>query len=65
MSWFAEIAGKAETFLNKIDRNAADLVEAAADSELFENNRKKNSGLLRSVSSVLIRNRSCKYLIMF
>ena len=50
MSWFAEIAGKAETFLNKIDQNAADLVEAAAESDLFENNPMKNSGLLRSVS---------------
>ena len=54
MSWFAEIAGKAETFLNKIDRNAADLVEAAADSEFFENNQKKSSGFLNSVSLDLI-----------
>ena len=54
MSWFAEIAGKAETFLNKIDRNAADLVEAAADSEFFENNPKKSSGFLNSVSLDLI-----------
>jgi hypothetical protein len=38
MSWLADIAVKAETFLNKIDHNAAVLVEAAADEIHFQKN---------------------------
>ena len=38
MSWLSDIAVKAETFLNKIDENAAVLVEAAADQIHFPKN---------------------------
>ena len=43
MSWLADIAVKAETFLIKIDANAAVLVEAAADEiQSHKNDSHKN-----------------------
>jgi len=36
MSWITDIAGKAETFLNKIDQNAALLVETNLNDLPFE-----------------------------
>ena len=50
MSWLADIAGKAETFLIKIDANAAVLVEAAADEIQFH----KNDSLKHGVHLFLI-----------